>query len=99
MHAMMYNIIPVIKLKEIEKMEVLILYNISLFIVYHNLGRRRSSSQAPCCPICGTSIRPGEMESHFAWEMERFREENRFVDSHNNAFIYACASQVELYSA
>lgn len=40
-------------------------------------GRRRSSSQAPCCPICGTTIRPGEMESHFAWEMERFCEENR----------------------
>lgn len=41
-------------------------------------GRQRSSSsQAPCCPVCGNSIRPGEMESHFAWEMERFCEENR----------------------
>ncbi|XP_078354833.1 E3 ubiquitin-protein ligase RNF220-like isoform X2 [Oculina patagonica] len=41
-------------------------------------GRRRSSStQAPGCPVCGTSIRPGEMESHFAWEMERFCDENR----------------------
>ncbi|XP_020628865.1 E3 ubiquitin-protein ligase RNF220-like isoform X1 [Orbicella faveolata] len=41
-------------------------------------GRRRSSSmQLPCCPVCGTSIRPGEMESHFAWEMERFCDENR----------------------
>lgn len=40
-------------------------------------GRRRSSLQSPCCPICGTTIRPGEMDSHFAWEMDRFREENR----------------------
>lgn len=40
-------------------------------------GRKRSSSQTPCCPICGTSIRLGEMESHFAWEMERFLDENR----------------------
>lgn len=53
-------------------------------------GRRRSSSQAPCCPICGTSIRPGEMESHFAWEMERFREENRKLRrSHREAPLQA----------
>lgn len=40
-------------------------------------GRRKSLTQAPCCPVCGTSIRPGEMESHCAWEMERFRDENK----------------------
>lgn len=51
---------------------------VSNFFLCINAGRRRSSStQAPGCPVCGTSIRPGEMESHFAWEMERFCDENR----------------------
>ena len=63
----------------------IITFLLTKFITHFSLflstsGRQRSSSsQAPCCPVCGTSIRPGEMESHFAWEMERFCEENRLV--------------------
>ncbi|XP_031549501.1 E3 ubiquitin-protein ligase RNF220-like isoform X2 [Actinia tenebrosa] len=44
-------------------------------------GNRRTkakkSGKTPCCPVCGITIRPGEMESHFAWEMEKANEEMR----------------------
>ncbi|KAK3731061.1 hypothetical protein QZH41_019220 [Actinostola sp. cb2023] len=41
------------------------------------LKPKQPLSKTPCCPICGVTIRTGEMESHYAWEMEKVHEDSR----------------------
>ncbi|XP_048587892.1 E3 ubiquitin-protein ligase RNF220 isoform X2 [Nematostella vectensis] len=39
--------------------------------------RKLSAGHTPSCPICGLTIRAGEMQSHLAWEIERLGEDTR----------------------
>ncbi|XP_069693699.1 E3 ubiquitin-protein ligase Rnf220-like [Periplaneta americana] len=34
-------------------------------------GKKKFQSDPSCCPVCGVTVRPGELETHFVQELER----------------------------
>lgn len=35
------------------------------------LGKKKFPSDPSCCPVCGVTVRPQELEQHFAQELDR----------------------------
>lgn len=42
--------------------------------------QRRKQSDPTCCPVCGITVRPNEMEQHYAMEMDRLNK----LSTHKN---------------
>ncbi|CAD6204961.1 GSCOCG00003072001-RA-CDS, partial [Cotesia congregata] len=39
--------------------------------IYFVPGKKKFSSDPSCCPVCGVTVRPQELEQHFAQELDR----------------------------
>ncbi|CAK9823786.1 E3 ubiquitin-protein ligase RNF220 [Anthophora retusa] len=39
--------------------------------LFHNKGKKKFPSDPSCCPACGVTVRPQELEQHFAQELDR----------------------------
>lgn len=47
--------------------------------------QRRKNSDPACCPVCGITVRPNEMDQHYALEMERLNKlskKSKITNSH-----------------
>lgn len=39
--------------------------------------QRKKNADPTCCPVCGITVRPSEMEQHYSLEMERLNKLNK----------------------
>ena len=56
--------------------------------IFFFLGRRKSQSESVQCPICGITLREGEMNIHFVDELLRLRKIGSSTPRHRKTYSY-----------
>lgn len=42
--------------------------------IVHGVRQRRKQTEPICCPVCGVTVRPADMEQHYAIEVDRLHK-------------------------